>query len=111
MYNSYKDALLIGKAVEQPINQVSTKKNSKIYSISQIKKMCILGKDQELKLVNKSYFTSDNIIILTDLMKEKIIEIENWKYEDKNQIDNLIHELNERINGISRCLDYIKLII
>ena len=109
MYNSYRDALLLGKAIEQP-KKVTINNNVKIYSINQIKKMCILGKINELKNVDPSYFTSENIIILNDAMREKIIEIENWKYEDQNQIDYVINELNERIDGISKCLDFIKLI-
>jgi hypothetical protein len=106
MYNSYREALMLGKAVEQPkkviVNSVKT------YSLTQIKKICILGKINELKNINLSYFTPDNITILNDLMREKIIEIENWKYEDQNQLDDIITELNERIDGISQCLQYIK---
>ena len=106
MYNSYREALMLGKAVEQPkkviVNSVKT------YSLTQIKKICILGKINELKNINLSYFTPDNITILNDLMREKIIEIENWKYEDQNQLDDVINELNERMDGISQCLEYIK---
>jgi hypothetical protein len=107
MYNSYREALILGKAVEQPAKiTVNTVKN---YSLGQIKKMCIWGKINELKNVSSNYFTPENIIILNDLMKEKIIEIENWKYEDQNQLDDVIQELNDRIEGISKCLEFVKL--
>jgi hypothetical protein len=106
MYNSYREALLLGKVVEQPVKiTVNTVKN---YSLGNIKKMCIWGKIDELKNVSSSYFTPENITILNDLMKEKIIEIENWKYEDRNQLEDVIKELNDRIEGISKCLDYVK---
>lgn len=106
MYTSYRDALILGKAVEQP--KVIIDKKDKLYSISQIKKMCIWGKIDELKNVQSSYFTPENTTILIDLMKEKIIEIENWKYEDQNQLEDVIKELNERTDRISKCLEYIK---
>jgi len=106
MYNSYREALLLGKVVEQPVKiTVNIVKN---YSLVQIKKMCMLGKNDELKNVSPSHFTPENVIILNDLMKDKIIEIENWKYEDQNQMDDVIKELNDRIEGISKCLDYVK---
>jgi hypothetical protein len=106
MYNSYRDALLLGKVVEQPVKiTVNTVKN---YSLGNIKKMCIWGKIDELKNVSSSHFTPENVTILNDLMKEKIIEIENWKYEDQNQLEDVINELNDRIDGISKCLDYVK---
>jgi hypothetical protein len=106
MYNSYREALVLGKAAEQPTKIViNTVKN---YSLSQIKKMCIWGKINELQNVSLTHFTPENINILNDIMKEKIIEIENWKYEDQNQLDDVIKELNDRINGISKCLDFIK---
>jgi len=106
MYNSYREALLLGKQVEQPVKiTVNTVKN---YSLGNIKKMCIWGKIDELKNVSSSHFTPENITILNDLMKDKIIEIENWKYEDQNQFDDVINELNERMENISKCLEYVK---
>jgi len=106
MYNSYREALLLGKQVEQPVKiTVNTVKN---YSLGNIKKMCIWGKIDELKNVSSSHFTPENITILNDLMKDKIIEIENWKYEDQNQFEDVIKELNDRIESISKCLDYVK---
>lgn len=106
MYSSYREALMLGKVVEQPNKViVNVVKN---YSLGQIKKMCIWGKIDELKNVSQKHFTPDTITILNDLMKEKIIEIENWKYEDQNQFDDVINELNERMKNISKCLEYIK---
>ena len=49
MYNSYREALMLGKVVEQP-NKV-TVNVVKNYSLGQIKKMCIWGKIDELKNV------------------------------------------------------------
>ncbi len=106
MYSSYREALMLGKVVEQP-NKV-TVNVVKNYSLAQIKKMCIWGKINELKSVSQKHFTPENITILSDFMKEKIIEIENWKYEDQNQLDDVINELNERMENISKCLEYIK---
>ena len=112
MYCSYKDALLLGKPTEQPVKQQAhPKKVYKVYTTSEIKKMCIWGKISELKTVNPNYFNSENITILVSLMKEKIIEIENWKYEDQNQFDGVIQEFNERIEGISKCLEYVNTFI
>ncbi len=112
MYCNYRDALLLGKTVEQPVKEhPSHKKVYKNYSTGDIKKMCIWGNINELKLVHPSHFTSENSNVFIKLMKEKIIEIENWKYEDKNQYDGIIQEFNERVIGISNCLDYINQII
>ena len=108
MYSSYREALMLGKVAEQP--NKATMNVVKNYSLGQIKKMCIWGKIDELKNVSQKHFTPENITILNDLMKEKIIEIENWKYEDQNQFDDIINELNERMENISKCLEYIKAI-
>ena len=106
MYSSYKDALLLGKAVEQPKKTVQ-KSQYKTFYTSEIKKMCIWGKLDELKQVNPTYFTKDNINELNKIMKEKIDEIECWKYEDQNNFSNVLEEFDERIKNIKTCMEWI----
>ncbi len=108
MFSSYKDALLLGKAIETPVKpKLPTKKTYPLYSTSEIKKMCIWGRINDLKLVNPAYFSEPNINLLVSLMKEKITEIEIWKMEDQNQYDDIQVEFNERIDGINKCMDYV----
>lgn len=105
MYNSYKDALVLGKTVEQPVQQVKSVQPKQIYKIlstSEIKKLCGKGNIQMVKMINPSYFTKEHIQMLNTYMKEKINEIEIWKYEDNNQYDSILEELNERIEGIKQ---------
>ncbi len=107
MYNSYKDALVLGKVVEKPIKPVQPKQIYKLFSTGEIKKMCGKGTIDKLKLVNPTYFTNENIIMLNNFMNNKINEIEIWKLEDNNQYDGILEELDDRINGIKECVQYI----
>jgi hypothetical protein len=40
-------------------------------------------------------------------MKEKIDEIECWKYEDQNNFSNVLEEFDERIKNIKTCMEWI----
>lgn len=107
MYTSYKDALLLGKSIEQPKKQVQSNQYKTFYT-SDIKKMCTRGNLNELKQVNPSYFTKENVDVLNKIMKQKIDEIECWKLEDNNQYQDNQENLDERIKNIKICLEWIK---
>ncbi len=108
MFSSYKDALLLGKAVEVPVKpKLPAKKTYPVYSTGEIKKMCIWGRINDLKLVNPAYFTEPNVNLLVNLMKEKINEIEVWKMEDQNQYDDIQNDFDERIEGINKCMEWV----
>lgn len=104
---SYKDALVLGKAVEPQCKPVQ-KKVYKSFSTGEIKKMCIWGKLGELKQVNPAIFTKLAIELFIKTMQDKLSEIEMWKYEDQNQFDDVLKEFNEREKGIKMCMAYVK---
>jgi hypothetical protein len=103
---SYKDALVLGKAVESQVKP-PPKKIYKTFSTSEIKKMCIWGKLAELKQVNPVVFTKQAIELFDKSMTDKLAEITVWKYEDQNQYDDVIKEFNERETGIKKCKEYL----
>jgi hypothetical protein len=104
---SYKDALVLGKAVEPQVKPVP-KKIYKTFSTGEIKKMCIWGKIGELKQVNPAVFTKLAIELFVKTMQDKLDEIAMWKYEDQNQYDDVLKEFAEREKGISQCMSYVK---
>ena len=104
---SYKDALVLGKAVEPQAKSVP-KKVYKTFSTGEIKKMCIWGKLGELKQVNPAVFTKLAIELFVKTMQDKLSEIEMWKYEDQNQYEDVLKEFDERAKGINQCLAYVK---
>ena len=103
---SYKDALLLGKAIETKVKSVP-KKTYKKFSTSEIKKMCIWGRLNELKQVNPSVFTKLAIELFVKTMNDKLSEIEMWKYEDQNQYQDVLLEFDERAEGIRKCIEYV----
>ena len=104
---SYKDALVLGKAVESQCKPVP-KKVYKTFSTGEIKKMCIWGKLGELKQVNPAVFTKLAIELFVKTMQDKLSEIEMWKYEDQNQYEDVLKEFDERAKGITQCMEYVK---
>ncbi len=104
---SYKDALVLGKAVEPQVKPVP-KKIYKTFTTGEIKKMCIWGKIGELKQVNPAVFTKLAIELFVKTMQDKLDEIAMWKYEDQNQYDDVLKEFEEREKGISQCMAYVK---
>jgi len=104
---SYKDALVLGKAVEPQVKP-PPKKVFKTFTTGEIKKMCIWGKIGELKLVNPVVFTKLAIELFVKTMQDKLDEIDMWKYEDQNQYEDVLREFDEREKGISECMSYIK---
>lgn len=104
---SYKDALVLGKAVEPQVKPVP-KKVYKPFSTGEIKKMCIWGKLGELKQVNPAVFTKLAIELFVKTMQDKLGEIEMWKYEDQNQYEDVLKEFDERAKGITQCMEYVK---
>jgi len=103
---SYKDALVLGKPT-QPQVKPAPKKVYKTFSTGEIKKMCIWGKLAELKQVNPAVFTKPAIELFVKTMTDKLDEIAIWKYEDQNQYDDTLNELNEREEGIKKCKEYV----
>ncbi len=104
---SYKDALVLGKAVETQVKPVP-KKKYKTFTTGEIKKMCIWGKIGELKQVNPAVFTKLAIELFVKTMQDKLDEISMWKYEDQNQYDDVLKEFEEREKGIGLCMAYVK---
>jgi hypothetical protein len=104
---SYKDALVLGKAVEPQVKPIP-KKVFKTFTTGEIKKMCIWGKIGELKQVNPVVFTKLAIELFVKTMQDKLDEIEMWKYEDQNQFEDVLREFDEREKGISQCMAYVK---
>ena len=72
MYNSYREALMLGKVVEQP-NKV-TVNVVKNYSLGQIKKMCIWGKIDELKNQIGGDDSDDEVTIDQEIIDEAIMD-------------------------------------
>lgn len=104
---SYKDALVLGKAVEPQVKPVQ-KKVYKTFSTGEIKKMCIWGKLGELKQVNPAVFTKLAIELFVKTMQDKLGEIDMWKCEDQNQYEDVLREFDERTKGITQCMNYVK---
>jgi hypothetical protein len=102
---SYKDVLM-----KDPEKQFEVGKKSNVYEFSRrdIKKICTSGNLDQLKKIPLTQFTEDNKTFLLKTMKDKVLEIEMWKYEDQNQLSGKLEELDNRINGINDCINYIE---
>jgi hypothetical protein len=102
---SYKDALM--KNPDKSF-EISKKVNILEYSRKDIRKLCITGNIEQLKMIPLKQFTEEIKNILLKNIKEKILEIEMWKYEDHNQLYGKLEEFDLRISRMEICYKYIE---
>jgi len=100
---SYKDILMKNSNLQF---EVSKKNVENEYLVKDIKKIYIYGNLDELKKVPLKYLSNESKLYFINIMKEKIVEIEIWKTEDKNKIE----ELDTRINNINKCILHLETI-
>lgn len=81
---SYKDALILGKSLESPIKSINLKTHTTCNTYT------------KLSNVNPIYFSKVNCDILISKMHDKLNEINMWKLEDNNQLDDIQIELSKR---------------
>ncbi len=101
---SYKDILLSGPM--EPVIVQKVKPIQQIFYIRDIKKMCSSGEIDKIKKVDKKVLVK-NYDLLYNVMKNKICEIETWKYEDQNQAYDVQQSLIDRGNKIEQCVEYL----
>lgn len=102
---SYKDAVM--KNSDKTF-EISKKVNHYEYARRDIRKLCTSGDLEQLKKIPVKSFNEETKTFLVKNMKDKIAEIETWKYEDHNQLSGKLEELDLRIEGINRCLEYVE---
>ena len=105
---SYKEALM--KNSDKSFN-TSKKVIIHEYSRKYIQKLCTSGNLEQLKKIPLKQFTEEIKNILLKNIKEKILEIEMWKYEDHNQLSGKLEEFDLRITQMEICYKYIDSII
>jgi len=97
----YVNSFIKNESIEQT-NTTNTinMKPVDIYAI------CFDGNYKELCKVDTSKISVSMIENLIFKLKEKIMEIEMWKYEEQNQTDDRQIELTNHSNGILNCINY-----